>query len=466
MNKQDMRVLDQVLRTVSRYNMLAAEARAGVAVSGGADSVALLHILVRLGGPRRWALEVLHFDHGLRGEESDGDRRFVEELADKLGLPFHVERADVRAAATGANLEQTARQMRYRSFKEVRERRGLDVVATGHTASDQAETVLMRVLRGAAAESLAAIRPVNDGWIVRPLIEVTREDVREWLRAQGLEWREDSSNIDSCYDRNRMRHELLPLLRHEWNPAVDEALARLATAFARDEEFWEAQVEAVWAAAVTRSRYGIVVDLKALEGAHAALQVRVWKKACAEAAGAAPRIEGEHLEALLKLARQRAGAGKLSLPGVRAWRSFHQVLIHPVDRRFERPPGVELCAPGEAELEQGGVRILLRHAEPGAGAYNGNSERLGGALAPGPFMLRTWQDGDAYRPRGSRDRRTIQALLQSRRVPAWERCAWPVLEWHGQVVWARRFGVAAEYAAENGSAFPIEILEEPPIPAA
>ena len=205
MNKQDMRVLDQVLRTVSRYNMLAAGTRAGVAVSGGADSLALLHILVRLGGPRRWSLEVLHFDHGLRGEESDGDRRFVEELADKLGLPCHVEGADVRAAAAGANLEQTARQMRYRFFKEVRERRGLDAVATGHTASDQAETVLMRVLRGAAAESLAGIRPVNDGWIVRPLIEVTREDVREWLRSQGLVWREDSSNIDSCYDRNRMR---------------------------------------------------------------------------------------------------------------------------------------------------------------------------------------------------------------------------------------------------------------------
>jgi tRNA(Ile)-lysidine synthase len=464
MNKQDMRVLDQVLRTVSRYKMLAEAARAGVAVSGGADSVALLHILVRLAGPRRWALEVLHFDHGLRGEESDGDRRFVEEMAARLGLPCHVEGANVRVAAMGANLEQTARQMRYRFFKEVRERRGLDVVATGHTASDQAETVLMRVLRGAAAESLAGIRPVNDGWIVRPLIEATRENVRGWLRAEGLEWREDSSNIDSCYDRNRMRHELLPLLRREWNPAVEEALARMATAFARDEEYWETQVEAVWAAAAARSRFGVVVDLQALGEAHAALQVRVWKRACAEAAGAAPRIEGEHLEALLKLARQRAGAGKLSLPGVRVWRSFHQVLIHPADRTFEQRPGVELGVPGEAVLEEAGARIRLRRAEPGAEAYNGISERLGGAVAEGPFMLRTWQDGDAYRPRGSRERRTIQALLQNCRVPAWERCRWPVLEWRGRVVWTRQFGVAAEFAAEDGGEFPIEILEEPPRP--
>ncbi|MGD0580632.1 MAG: tRNA lysidine(34) synthetase TilS, partial [Bryobacteraceae bacterium] len=365
----------------------------------------------------------------------------------------------------GANLEQTARQMRYRFFAQVRERRGLDVVATGHTASDQAETVLMRLLRGAAAESLAGIRPVNDGWIVRPLIEVTREDVRAWLCAQGLAWREDSSNLDSCYDRNRMRHELLPVLRREWNPAVDEALARLATAFARDEEFWEAQVEAVWAASAAQSRFGVVLDTKALSEAHAALQVRVLKKACADAAGAAPRIEGEHLEALLELVRQRAGAGKVSLPGLRAWRSFHQVLIHPADTTFERPQGVELAVPGVAALEKAGPRIRLRRAEPGAEAYNGISERLDGALAARPFLLRTWQEGDAYRPRGSRQTRTIQALLQSRRVPAWERCAWPVLEWRGRIVWARQFGVAAECAAENGGEFPIEILEEPPIPA-
>jgi tRNA(Ile)-lysidine synthase len=461
MKKQDARVLDQVLKTISRYHMLGPGARAGVAVSGGADSVALLHILVRLGGPRKWALEVVHFDHGLRGEESDGDRRFVEQMAARLGLPYHVESADVRAAAQGANLEQAARQMRYRFFAHVRERRGLDVVATGHTASDQAETVLMRLLRGAAAESLAGIRPVNDGWIVRPLIEVTREDVREWLRAEGLEWREDSSNFDDCYDRNRMRHDLLPLLQREWNPAVEEALARLATAFARDEEFWEAQVEAVWAAAAARNRFGVVVDTKVLGQAHAALQVRVWKRACAETAGAAPRIEGEHLEALLKLARQRGGAGKLSLPGLRAWRSFHQVLIHAVDRTFKRKSGVVLAAPGVAALEEAGVRIRLRRAEPGGEAYNEISERLDGTLVAGPFLLRAWQDGDVYRPRGSRQRHTIQALLQSHRVPAWERCAWPVLEWRGRVVWARQFGVAAECAAENGGEFPLEILEEP-----
>ncbi len=458
--KPGLRVIEQVLKTIRRYGMFDGVIRAGVAVSGGADSVALLHVLARLGRRRGWELEVLHFDHGLRGEESDADRRFVEELAAGMGLACHVECADVRAAAQGENLEQAARRMRYRFFAEVRARQGLEVVATGHTASDQAETVLMRLLRGAGTDSLAGIRPVNDGWVVRPLIEMTREQVREWLRAEGLEWREDASNADTSYDRNRMRHELLPLLRREWNPAVEEALARLAGGFARDEVWWAEQVEAVWREAVRRWGRGVVLETKALGGVHAALQVRVLKKACAEAAGKAPRMEGEHLEALLALVGQRAGAGKASLPGVRAWRSFGEVLIYPADEAFERPAEVELSVPGVAELEGTGRRIRLSVEQPGSAGEQGQCERLDGARAAGPFKLRAWREGDRYRPKGSARAQTLQSLLQKRRVAAWERSAWPVLEWRGEMVWARGFGVAAEYAAGSGGGRVIVIQEE------
>ncbi len=458
--KPGSRVIEQVLKTIRRHGMFDGVIRAGVAVSGGADSVALLHVLARLARRRGWKLEVLHFDHGLRGEESDGDRRFVEELAAGMGLVCHVECADVRAAAQGANVEQTARQMRYRFFAEVRARQSLDVVATGHTASDQAETVLLRVLRGAAAESLAGIRPVNDGWVVRPLIEMTRGQVREWLRAEGIEWREDASNVDTSYDRNRMRHELLPLLRREWNPGVEEALARLAGALARDEEWWAEQVEAVWREAARRWRRGVVLDTRALGRVHAALQVRVLKRACAEAAGTAPRMEGEHLEALLALVAQRAGAGKASLPGVRAWRSFGEVLVYPANQVFERPAEMKLRVPGVAELEAWGTRVRLSLDQPGSEGGQGPCERLDGARAGGPFVLRAWREGDRYRPKGSARAQTLQSLLQRRRVAAWERSAWPVLEWRGEMVWARGFGVAAEYAADSGGGRVIVIQEE------
>jgi tRNA(Ile)-lysidine synthase len=453
-------VIERVLRTISRYSMLPGGARAGVAVSGGADSVALLHLLHRLSQARGWSLVVLHFDHQLRGTESDGDRRFVETLAASLALPCFVGSADVRSAAQGGNLEQTARHLRYRFFTEIRERLTLDVVATGHTASDQAETVLMRLLRGTSPDSLAGIRAVNDGWIVRPLLELTRRQVREWLSAEGLIWREDSSNAENCYDRNRLRNEVLPLLRSQWNPKVEHVLARLASLAERDEGFWRSAVDAVWSEVTARNRFGIVLNVERMRHEHPALQSRVLMRACAEAAGAPLRVSNDQVDRLLSLVAQQAGDGRLSLPQLKAWRSFSQILLYKGVVSFARPQPVELAVPGAAALEPNGPRVRLVGAGNGAGAYNEVSGRLESSLAPGPFWLRAWRAGDRCRPAGRGDEGSIHRLLQQLKVPAWDRFGWPVLEWQGQVVWARGLGVAADWCARPGSANPIEIVEE------
>jgi tRNA(Ile)-lysidine synthase len=454
-------VIEQVLRTISRYNMLPRGARAGVAVSGGADSVALLHLLHRLAQDRGWSLVVLHFDHQLRGTESDEDRRFVETLAASLALPCFVESADVRAAARGANLEQTARQLRYRFFAEARQQQALGSVATGHTASDQAETVLMRLLRGASPDSLAGIRAVNDGWIIRPLLELARDQVREWLRAEGVSWREDSSNAENCYDRNRLRNEILPLLRNQWNPKVEGALARLASLAARDEDFWRSRVEVVWREAGARNRFGVVLDVQRLRQEHRALQARVLMRACAETAGALLRVSTEQVDRLLSLVSQQEGDGRLSLPRLKAWRSFSQVLLYQEFASLARPEAVALAVPGSATLELNGPLIRVARAENRATTYNEECNRLNGSLAPGPFWLRPWQAGDRCRPVGERTEFSVHSLLQQRKIPAWDRFGWPVLEWQGQVVWARGLGVSAGWQAGSGSAYPIEIVEEP-----
>lgn len=454
-------MIGQVLRTISRYNMLPPGARAGVAVSGGADSVALLHLLHRLSASRGWSLVVLHFDHHLRGAESDGDRRFVETLAASLSLPCFAGSEDVRAAARGGNLEQTARNLRYRFFAAMREQQALGAVATGHTASDQAETVLMRLLRGASPDSLAGIRAVNDGWIVRPMLGLTRDQVRDWMRSEGLSWREDSSNAENCYDRNRLRHEVLPLLRNGWNSQVDLALARLAALAARDEDFWQSPVEAVWNESSARNRFGIVLDVRRLRREHPALQARVLMRACAEAAGGPIRVSNEQVDRLLSLVAQPEGDGRLSLPRLKAWRSFSQVLLFDGVAPSSRPTAVALPVPGAASLDPRGPLVRLVRAENSAQAYNEGSIRLDGGLAPGPFCLRAWQAGDGCRPAGKHEECSVHNFLQRRKIPAWDRVGWPVLEWRGQVVWARGLGVAAGWCAGSGSANPIEIIEEP-----
>ena len=453
-------MIEQVLRTISRYSMLPRGARAGVAVSGGADSVALLHLLHHLAQARGWALVVLHFDHQLRGGESDGDRRFVEMLAASLALPCFVGYADVRAAAQGGNLEQTARHLRYRFFAEMRKLHALDAVATGHTASDQAETVLMRLLRGASPDSLAGIRAINDGWIIRPMLELTRPQVRDWLSAEELSWREDSSNADNSYDRNRLRNEILPLLRNQCNPKVEGALARLASLAARDEEFWKSRVQSVWSEAAARNRLGIVLSVERLRREHPALQARVLMRACAEAAGAQLRVSNAQVDRLLTLVSQQEGDGGLSLPRLKAWRSFSQILLYQ-EVALTKPNAVALAVPGVAALDLNGPRVCLTRAAHGADAYNKDGCHLDGGLAPGPFWLRPWRAGDCCRPAGRGNECSVHGLLQQRKIPAWERFEWPVLEWQGQIVWARGLGVAAGWCAKAGSANSIEIVEEP-----
>jgi tRNA(Ile)-lysidine synthase len=199
-----------------------------VAVSGGADSVALLRSLTETYGGR---LVVAHFNHGLRGAESEQDAEFVAELAGQLRLPCRAERRDMRAEASGRNLEAAARQARYEWLQSVAKSEGLDCVATGHNANDQAETVLFHLLRGTGLTGLRGIarhrRIAADVQVIRPLLSANRADIERYLNSLSQPWRQDSSNADRRFRRNRIRHELLPLLERDFNPRVAEALARL-----------------------------------------------------------------------------------------------------------------------------------------------------------------------------------------------------------------------------------------------
>ena len=231
--------LPSFVETLSRDWPLAAwsDVNVVVAVSGGRDSVALLHALHQLrqtaDTPPAGILHVAHLNHRLRGSDSEADERFVRQLCEDLSLPLDVQQADVagRASQAGDGIEAAARDARYEFLREAAGRRGARYLATGHTRDDQVETILHRILRGTGIAGLSGMpstRPLGEGLtLVRPLLQISREEVDDYIRQQQIAFREDQSNADERFTRNRLRNDLLPKLRAEFNPAVDEALWRL-----------------------------------------------------------------------------------------------------------------------------------------------------------------------------------------------------------------------------------------------
>ena len=293
-------LLDCVLRTISRYRMFEPGQKVAVAVSGGADSVCLLYALLELAHRWNLQLEVAHVDHGLRGEESRGDAEFVRGLAAELGLPYLPR--EIRVRDEPGNLEANAREARRSFFRELIAAGEADRVATGHTRSDQAETVLFRFLRGSGTAGLAGILPATPEGLVRPLIDVERSEARMWLGERGIRWREDSTNASPEFARNRIRHFLLPELTREWNPALTHTLARMAE-WARDEEvYWRGEIDAVAAGLLRMKRGAVLFETGPLLQMPPAAARRLVRRALELAKGDLRAIGFDHVEAILGLA--------------------------------------------------------------------------------------------------------------------------------------------------------------------
>ncbi len=437
-------LLDCVVEITSRYNMFARGDRVGVAVSGGADSLCLLLALAELAPRWNLHLTVLHLNHCLRGDAADEDARFVEEWALRLGLPFVIERVDVavRAAQTGDNLEQAARRVRTEFYRQTMTQHGLQEVATGHTRSDQAETVLFRFLRGAGTAGLAGILPVTIEGVVRPLLTVDRQSVQEFLRSRKIEWREDATNQHETFARNRIRHHLMPQLMREWNPNLPESLARTAVLAREDEEYWIEAVSRAFSELVHPVPPALLIRADQLADRPVALRRRIIRKAIEKVRGDLRQIEFDHIDSILALTERTEGNGRFQAPGVDAFRSFEWLRIAPPGgERQDRDYEFSIEVPATVPLPGGVViKLSLEAPSPENFDYNREETDLDWECVAEPLVLRNWRPGDRYRPAGRSEDLKIKALFQEARVPLWERRHWPVITAAGQIVWARQFG--------------------------
>ncbi len=480
-------MLDRVQSTIARYQMLKPGDRVLVAVSGGIDSVVLLHILEKHHKEYKLALGVAHFDHAIRPDSAQ-DAEFVRELAQSLGLHCFTERTDVPAYAKAhkLSLEVAARQLRYRFLEKTAQANKFNKIALGHTLNDQAETLLMRLLRGTGLEGLAGIPPVRPAgasrrMYIRPLIECSREQIEAFAKAHRLRWREDPTNKDTTILRNRIRHELIPLLR-EYNPNLVPSLGRTAQLLAQAAHHLD--IEAGFALTdlicVATSKE-LALDLEGFLQYPEYLQMLVLRNAVAKV-NALCELESTHIEAALKWLSRR-GTGELHLPaGVRLLRRHDRLIV------TTRPPASHkhfeyaLVVPGETVLPEIGWRVQTKLPPslvgadpclcPGRGFAPTGKEVKGVGLGEGPGV-RAYIDADKIQgPLIVRDRRPgdrirlkegtkkLQDFFVDKKIPREARDTIPLICDANALIWIVGEAVSEAYRVTPRTQRTLEITAE------
>ncbi len=484
-----------VLSFIGRERLLRPGDRVGVAVSAGADSVALLRFLLEARDALGIVVSVVHFNHQIRGSDADADQEFAAGLARRFDLEFHGGSADTPAYARqhGLSLEAAGRRLRYQFFRQLLRDGVSDRIATAHTRDDQAETVLLRFLRGAGTRGQAGIYPElvispqplgtspqpsaishqrGGPAVVRPFLEVTREEIRRYLQSIGQEWREDSSNRDLRFARNRVRHKLLPQLQTEFNPGIEKVLAEMAEVAREEEGYWARLVGELQSSVVSRQSSGeIVLSADALANLPLAVQRRLVR-AAAEQLGC--RMGFSHVKEILDLLTSppeppsRAAKGEtrqLHFPaGLRAQVDARELRLYsscPTQTHTGEAKEYEyvLKIPGEVRIEPLGRTIRAVVAEGSVAKWGYNQAQLDPGLLAPALRVRNWRPGDRYWPEHTKSPAKVKELLQVRRLARPEKSLWPVVVSGSDIVWVPGFAVPARYRApETGGR--VVVLEE------
>jgi tRNA(Ile)-lysidine synthase len=461
--------------------------------------VALLRLLDRLRDELGITLAVVHFNHDLRGAESEDDAAFVAELAGALKLEFVAAREDVRAEAArqGWNLEDAGRRLRHAFFDRVVRQGHATHIAVAHTADDQAETLLAHVIRGTGPTGLGGIHPVA-GAIVRPLLGTRREILRKYLRAHGQTWREDSSNRDVRRTRARIREQLLPVLERDFSRAIVGHLSELAR-FAREEgNFWDALVQDRFQILAQHDEHGIHVPVDDLLtplklglpntgnltspkynelGPLRMLTERLIRRLYEGVRGNRRELGANHVEQVVQLASGSSSGHHVELPGeIIVRRNFGELIfsrrnaIQPSEHNgtakktnpYQYVVSLPLC--GTATVSVPELRKCFRLKVIDWPVTESDTKRdanaLDADLLRSPLILRNWRPGDAYRPRGRRHERKLKSMFLSGRVPSGDRMAWPVLESGGRVIWAQGMPAAEDFRARENTRTGVVIEEE------
>ena len=428
-----------------------------VGVSGGADSLGLLYVLDEL-EEYNLKLIVSHINHGIRPEEGKRDAEFVEEIAEKLNLPFELKEVNTPEFKKGSNLslEEAARVLRYQFFKEVLAKYEARKIATAHTLDDQAETVLMRLIRGSGALGLSGIPPVSEDYIIRPLIETPRSEVEEYLTAKGIKWVDDSTNRASDFLRNRIRHELIPELQ-EYNPRIKEALSRTASILRVEEDFIRSGAKNwlryVFGSAGEGELVGNISRYKLIPEA---LRTAFLRMAIEKLKGNLRKISFGHIDSMDELLLFETPSGEISLPdGIVMAKGYDLFLI---TRRSElkREFSYTVLSPGkwsfpgfECEVEIADVESLS--SDNFIGMFDVDSVEL-------PITVRNFHPGDRFIPLGMKTPKKVKRFFIDEKIPRFLRSRIPIFFIRGEIMWIGGMRIDERFKLKGKKAVRISLV--------
>jgi tRNA(Ile)-lysidine synthase len=431
-----MSLLAKVTHTIIQQNLFKPGDSLIVALSGGADSTALLDLLAHL-PDFNLKLIVAHLNHGLRGAESDADEEFCRTLAETYALPFATQRVDVKkmAQVRRLNLEDAGRRARIEFFDALSIRQGAAAVVLAHHADDQAETVLMRLLRGSGMSGLSGMPYRNDRGYLRPLLDVPRAEIEQYLHDRDLHWREDASNRDTAFLRNRIRHQLLPLLE-EYNPCVRSTLATTASLLAGDEDLLEELTGEAFSKACCMEEGRVVCTLGPLRSLKAALLKRVLRHAITALTGTLAGVSLRHIDAISALIDSDRPNSRVTLPeGITAVREYDRLLLQLNDRIWlDSDFELLIPEPGEYHLPIGGT-ISVELISSAAFPITSDAACFDLVKTPFPWVVRTFRPGDRIVPFGMKGRKKVKNIFIDQKIPVSERKIIPLLFSGDNLIW-------------------------------
>jgi len=470
--KTTARLKAEVRRALGRRQFRGA--KLVVAVSGGPDSMALLHCLRMLQDEQGLKLYTAHLDHDFRGREAHEDAEFVAREAKKAGLPAMVEEADTFAHQRRyriSSFEEAAREVRYDWLALAAQRVGADAVALGHTSDDQAETILMHILRGAGLEGLQGMEELGrwesprggpPATLFRPLLKITKKETALFCEENGIPYRVDTSNRMERFTRNRVRHHLMPLLSKKYNPRVREALVRLGETVGLAQGYIDDELDRVWGRIARKGKGKMSLSRKGLGRLHPFLQQSALRRAYSEVSGSLRRLHHRHVEAMAK-ALGESGRKALNLPKEVLFTVEGDRVVLGVGPAADptSPPLLgehQLEAPGETRVP--GWVVSVQHVKDGS--KEDRSRRWVGLLdadaAGERLCVRGWRPGDRFQPLGMKGYKKLQDFFVDVKTPEKERRRVPLLVSERGILWVvgHRISEAAKVTEETGRVMRVE----------